>query len=86
MERAPCYSASNGLIFSSGNHTVRTVEEAIEAAPHLITSAIEARTPFMATVCSTQLADLITAIRTARAQSAGLAAADNDHQPTERAA
>lgn len=85
MDRPAYYTARDGLIWSAGNHTVRTVDEAFEAAPHLIGSAVCASTPQRAQDRIDQLADLITAVRQARLQK--MAANDTtDNQSEEKAA
>lgn len=84
-DRPAYYTARDGLIWSAGKHTVRTADQALEAAPHLIGSAVCAGSDLRARDRIDQLADLITAIRQARLQK--LAANDTtDNQPRENAA
>ena len=66
----PLYTARNGMIWAKGSKSVRTVREAEEALPHLLTMAMTERDEDLAESWVVRLGDLVRATRQAKAQVA----------------
>lgn len=79
---APLYTARNGMIWAFASESVRTVREAEEALPHLLTMALTERDEGLAESWVVRLGDLVRATREARAQ----VDAEAITQPERRAA
>lgn len=68
MTRARYYTARHGLIWSACSGNVRTITEAETSLPHLADMAVSARTDDLSQDYLAQFADLVSAIREAKAQ------------------
>lgn len=66
----PLYTARNGMIWAFASESVRTVREAEEALPHLLTMAMTERDEDLAESWVVRLGDLVRATRQAKAQVA----------------